>query len=77
MLSEPGNDFQAANIHFQPQNCHKNLPCSCRQLALVALASLGCRGSARASWTRGLPGGEELGFWVWLTGITWTLSTRS
>lgn len=50
---ESGNDFQAANIPFQPQSCHKNPPCSCWQLALMALASLGCCGTARVSWSHG------------------------
>lgn len=58
---------------FQPQSCHENLPCSCGQLALVALASLGCCGRVRAGWTQGLPARTGTGIWVWLAGISWTL----
>lgn len=57
MLSESGNDFQAANIPFQPQSCHKNLPCSCRQLALVAMVP-------GVSWTHWLPVGRGAGVLV-------------
>lgn len=64
MLSESGNDFQAANIPFQPQSCHKNPHCSCRQLALTALASLGCCGSARVSWTHRQPARRGTGILI-------------
>lgn len=46
-VSESGSNFQAANIPFQPQSCHKNPHCSCGQPAHMALASTG------TVWQRG------------------------